>query len=149
MRHIGRNKHKAKEVIPQVVLPESSTLQFSFKHIDLQNVKFSLGACPNEFWVPFLNELHRYSQLPVEEFTDMNNNDHRHMITFTETSEPSGFAHLDTEQLGYMETWQFAVGVERWRVIGFLVDPTFYIVWLDPNHALYDGTPAGSPFLDA
>ena len=140
MRHKDRvkTKPKLKITIPEPVLPDSQTIQFSFKHVDLNNSKFSLDRCPQEFWWPFLAELHRYSQFPIEEFENQSNDNHRHIITFDETSEPNGFTHLDMEQLGYVETWQFAICVERWRVIGFLVAPIFYVVWLDPSHALYN-----------
>ena len=137
----GKDKPKPKGIIPEPVLSDSQTIQFSFKHIDLNNGKFGPTLCPQEFWLPFLSELHRYSQFPVDSFEDQNNGDHRHTITFDDTSEPAGFAHLDMEQLGYVQVWQFAVGIRRWRVVGFLVAPIFYIVWLDPNHALYDGRP--------
>jgi hypothetical protein len=123
--------------IPLVVVPDAKTLQFSFKHLDLENPKFPVNVCTADFWMAFARELHRYSQLPVDEFTDANNDDHRHFIFFEETSVPHGFSHLDTEQVGWLEPWQFQIGVERWRVMGFVLDDTFFIVWLDPRHALY------------
>lgn len=144
MKHKNKGKTRFKSTIPEPVLPDSQTIQFSFKHIDLNNSKFSLEHCPQEFWQPFMAELHRYSQCPINDFEDQSNGNHRHIITFDETSEPEGFAHLDMEQLGYAATWQFAVGVQQWRVIGFLAASIFYIVWLDPSHALYAKGPEGT-----
>lgn len=66
------------------------------------------------------------------------------MIFFDETSEPEGFQsipEMDRDQAGYAEGWQFSVDPDLpwrdWRAHGILIDDTFYIVWLDENHALY------------
>lgn len=36
------------------------------------------------------------------------------------------------------EYWQFRVNKSKGRVIGFLIDGVFYVVWLDPHHNLTD-----------
>lgn len=42
------------------------------------------------------------------------------------------------EQLQLLEAWQFQLSSnEHGRVHGFFIDTTFYVVWLDPDHALY------------
>lgn len=133
---MGKSKTTAKRAIPTVVEPNPKTLLFSFKHLDLGNGKFSMEDCTSSFWRSLAIQLQRYSQLTVQDFLDMNNNDHRHMIDWSETTEPTGFAHLDTDQIGYSEPWQFGID-SRGRVSGLLIEPTFYIIWLDPNHALY------------
>lgn len=86
------------------------------------------------------DRLLRYSGWTVDQSLDQNNDEHRHVIDFAETTE-TGFWHLDTEQLAYLKPWQFQVGAEESRVAGFIVDDTFYIVWLDYNHALYTRQP--------
>jgi hypothetical protein len=83
----------------------------------------------------------------MEQFKDQQNNDHRHTICFDDTTETDGFLaapYIDPDQNNYLEPWQFAVcppSAENdkadWRVHGFLADDVFYIVWLDPYHALY------------
>jgi hypothetical protein len=135
----GRKQRKqpASWPIPPIVQPNAKTLQFSFKHLDLQNPTFPVSACTADFWVALAAKLVEYSQWPVEVFEDQNHEAHRHTIDFAETSEPNGFAHLGMDNLGYATTWQFQVGVDRWRVLGFLLDDVFYVVWLDPNHCLY------------
>jgi hypothetical protein len=93
------------------------------------------------FFLELIIALHRYSTWPEEDFVNENNNEHRHRIWFPQTSEPEGFAGapgIDPDQLGFLEPWQFSICRESdWRVHGFIVDGTFYVVWLDPNHALY------------
>jgi hypothetical protein len=137
---MARNKRTPRPRIPPVVVqPNVATLQFSLKHLDTTNPKIPLDDCTKEFWVNLVREIHRYSQFTVDLFNDQNHEDRRHTIAFEETSEPDGFKQLDTDQLAYVQAWQFSIGRERWRVAGFLLDDTFYIVWLDPNHALYAG----------
>jgi hypothetical protein len=133
-------KHRKQPVkwpIPPIVQPDARTLQFSFKHLDINNQRFSVDSCTAEFWISLAKKIVEYSQWPVTLFEEQNNEDHRHIIDFTETCEPNGFSHLGTDQLAYVETWQFQVGIGRWRVLGFLLDDVFYVVWLDPNHRLY------------
>lgn len=36
------------------------------------------------------------------------------------------------------EYWQFRISKTKGRVIGFLIDEVFYVVWLDPHHNLTD-----------
>ena len=91
-----------------------------------------------------LSQLQRFSTWSVDRFTDQNNKDHRHIIDFDRTSELDGFINapnIDRDQLGYQDAWQFSVDPDRpeslWRVHGILIDDTFYVVWLDPEHKLY------------
>jgi hypothetical protein len=133
-------KRTKRFLIPPVVQPDAKTLQFSFKHLDTENAKFSVNECSADFLLALIKKIREYSQWPTDVFIDQNHEEHRHLIDFAGTSEPDGFAHLGTDQLAYVETWQFRVGKDRWRVMGFLLEDVFYIVWLDPNHRLYDGT---------
>lgn len=129
---------KARRIPTPVFEPNVNTLKFSFKYLDLHNDKFSLNACTCEFWEALIREIHEYSQMAVDAFLDQNHQQRRHVIDFSETTEQLGFSHLDTEQLVFEESWQFQVGSNGpWRVSGFLVDDTFFIVWLDPGHRLY------------
>lgn len=59
------------------------------------------------------------------------------MHDWQKTTEPDGYSELN-EQLQGCEPWQFQLSAnEHGRVHGILIDQVFYIVWLDPNHALY------------
>ncbi len=119
--------------------PDERLVQFSFKHLDGTNPKFRAQDCPIEFWCAFMDRLKLYSRLTVEIFQDQNNPDRRHIIDFARTTEPSGFTSVDTDQLAYEQPWQFDLATARpWRIAGLLVEEIFYVVWLDPNHLLYD-----------
>ena len=81
-----------------------------------------------------------YSAGSVDEFLDQNNKEHRHVIDFEATREKDGFMGapgVDEDQLNYAQAWQFGVAVKtEWRVHGFVIEDTFYVVWLDPMHRL-------------
>jgi|SRR5580700_162221 hypothetical protein len=125
--------------IPAPVIPPAiQTLKFSFQHLDHLSERFPLSGCGPEFLRQFLHTIHEMSSWTVEQFTDQNNRERRHVIDFSETCEPHGFSNLDQDQLAYHESWQFCLlPTEQWRVHGILIDDTFFVVWLDQNHVLY------------
>jgi hypothetical protein len=125
--------------IPAPILPPATaSLKFSFRHLDIHTDKFQIRNCSAEFLRALLEAVREFSSWSVEQFCDPNNRERRHVIWFPDTTEPDGFPNLDAEQLSYHESWQFQLIRERdWRVHGILIDDTFYIVWLDPNHCLY------------
>jgi hypothetical protein len=136
---------------PQPVPTDQLPLRFSFKHIHLESDKFHHSNCCLEYFTKLFESLRRYSTWKVEDFKQENNDEHRHLIWFPDTTEPTGFANvpnIDNEQFGYEVGLQFEVCPDkrgiRWRVHGILIDDTFFIVWLDPNHLLY-GPKAAKP----
>jgi hypothetical protein len=137
---------KQNERIPALSRPavDSLPLRFSFKYLDFGNTKFLPSKCTPAYLHELFKILHRFSGWAVRDFIDQNNDEHRHIIDFTQTSEMDGFQHIpaiDQEQFGYQEGWQFGVYPEvywnRWRAHGILLDDTFYLVWLDEKHLLY------------
>lgn len=76
----------------------------------------------------------------------MENDERRHLIDFKETYEPEGFSGIDPfgENVWTDEGWQFSLPGVRgeasgaWRVHGFIANDMFHIVWLDPEHKLYE-----------
>jgi hypothetical protein len=128
--HVGR--------IPPAMPPPEEDLRFSFKHIDLQQGKFSVDRCRKGYLHCFLDRLRAVCRIRVQEFrTNRSPSLRAHRICFAETSEPNGFAHLN-EQLRAEEAWQFEITSNKHgRVHGLLVDDTFYVVWIDPDHQLY------------
>ncbi len=114
-------------------------LQFSFKHLDADHPRFRMNDCSQEFLRTLLLQIKIYSEYTEEQFTDENNDDRRHKNFWADTSEPDGFTHLGVEMQNEY-SWQFALNSpydkDSWRVHGMLVDNIFYVVWLDPDHAL-------------
>ena len=61
-----------------------------------------------------------------------------HPVRWADTTEPAGFDHVNPRTLAQIVPFQFAVSANKYgRVHGFWVEDTFYVVWLDPAHALY------------
>jgi hypothetical protein len=123
---------------------EDKPLRFSFKHLDTANPKFNPSECSTEYFCKLLATLQCFSTWTVDQFIDQTNKEHRHIIDFGTTSEPDGFQNvpgLDRDQIGYVDGWQFSVYPDvpwsDWRAHGILIDDTFYIVWLDPEHRLF------------
>jgi hypothetical protein len=122
--------------IPPVIIPaEDELLSFSFRHLDLEHPKFSVAKCQADYLAAFLSKIQQYSNWPVGMFCDQNNQDHRHIIWFPDTTEPAGFPNIDADQLAYHESWQFGISW-GWRAHGILIGNIFYVVWLDPEHLL-------------
>lgn len=126
------------------VQPYDKPLRFSFKHFDPEHYKFHVLECSPDFMRFLLLQLQVFSTWSVETFADQNNKEHRHVIDFDQTSERDGFINvpnIDRDQLGFHEAWQFSVDPAKperlWRVHGILIDDTFYVIWLDPEHRLY------------
>jgi hypothetical protein len=121
--------------IPTPVVQEDDRfVKFSFKYLETDCNEFHVGKCSGEFLVALVRRLREYSSMPVDSFLDQENDHHRHIIDFRQTR----FPHVNLEQLAYEESWQFQVAPwTDWRVYGILVQDTFFVMWLDTDHALY------------
>ena len=142
---MAKKRPKVRGSIPEPRIPISqSPLKFSFKHLHLEHGKFRGTLCTDTYFHRLFEALRLFSTWTVERFTDENNKEHRHRIDFPQTSEPDGFQNIpnvDSEQFGYEDGFQFSVCPEdrgnRWRAHGILIDDTFFLVWLDPEHQLF------------
>jgi hypothetical protein len=141
---VAARKGRKRKILVQRLTPEQRPVRFSFKHLDLDNPKFQCSECSKEFFEELLACLHMLSTWSIEVFRDQNNNQHRHVIDFMQTSEPDGFLgvpNIDPEQFGFHESWQFSVcpddHANQGRVHGVLIDDTFFVVWLDHHHRLF------------
>ncbi len=65
-----KRRGRQNESLPNVVLPEANTLQFSFKHLAIGSQKFPLGDCDVEFWPSLMQSLQGYSHMRVDDFQD-------------------------------------------------------------------------------
>jgi hypothetical protein len=126
--------------IPPAEVPDKPVV-FSFKHLDDGNTRFGMAQHQDRvaYTDVLVTRLKEICCLTLNEFIrPLNNKSLRsHQIDFDETSEPSGFPILS--QLWKDRPWQFSLTSNEYgRVHGFLVANTFYVVWFDPMHALYD-----------
>lgn len=126
--------------IPPPIVPDEALrfIKFSFKYIDHNSDQFNLQECSEDFLRQLVLKVFEYSSWSLDAFRDSNNDDNRHVIDFRETCRPRGFTNVNREQLAYEECWQFGLSHKAdYRVHGILLEDTFFVIWLDPEHLLY------------
>ncbi|WP_109485033.1 hypothetical protein [Occallatibacter savannae] len=141
---MAKRKKRTGEVQPPVLPVDERRIRFSLEYLDLNHTRFPLEQCSKEFHDALLRKILEYQTFTVDQFTqsDPRAGIRRHPIYFPETQEPEGFNVDPTQvELWTDSAWQFGLPIpdgqdDLWRVHGFLAEETFYIVWLDPNHAL-------------
>jgi len=126
-----------------------SRISFSYKYLETQNSKFPCGNGDIKYWTTFIKRLKAISSMTAKELQNNNSKALRcHRIDWAETTEKNGFGipkpkdEYGKEIENYdiaAEAYQFAITAnECGRVHGFFIEEIFYIVWLDPNHLLYE-----------
>jgi hypothetical protein len=118
--------------------PMLEAIHFSFKHLDMNNKKFSINTKTNQY---FQKMLERLKNICMMKKTDIIHNNSKalraHQIDWQKTSEKQGFTNLN-EQLRQIPPYQFEISSnQHGRVHGFFIDNIFFIVWFDPDHKLY------------
>lgn len=133
---MSKKKPQSKIVPSQPKLPES--LGFSFKYLQTHNEKFSIRDRDANYFTVLLERLRDLSTLTVQEVKMNRSQSLRcHSIKWRETTEPNGFGIPNEKELVTIP-YQFSLSTnEHGRVHGFFIEDVFYIVWLDPNHNLY------------
>jgi hypothetical protein len=124
--------------IPTPSKPGHSGLSFSFKHFRNRD-PFQIENGGDGYPLALLERLKAVCAMSALEMKVSRSPALRcHPIAWGETTQPDGFDHLNAFMREQTEPYQFEVSVnEHGRVHGFFIDDVFYIVWLDPEHALY------------
>ncbi len=125
--------------IPAQNPPADENLVFSFRHLDLiSNPKFSIKRCKDGYLQKFLERLKTLNTITVRDFRENKSKSFRsHTHDWSSTTERGGFSFLN-DQLRALPGWQFEISSnEHGRIHGFLIDRTFFVVWIDPDHLLY------------
>ncbi len=130
-----------KKPLPKIVPSQPKppkVLGFSFKYLQTQNEKFSIRDRDANYFTAFLERLRDLSTLTAQEVKMNRSQSLRcHPIKWRETTEPNGFGIANEKELVTIP-YQFSLSSnEHGRVHGFFIEDIFYIVWLDPNHNLY------------
>ena len=121
--------------------PPAPTLKFSFKYLQPDHPAFHAEQRQGEYFRTLLARMRDLCCMNVLEFRDQHSKALRiHRIEFGDTRvSVRGFGISGGDEFDD-EAWQFALSAnEHGRVHGFLVDDTFYVRWLDPDHRLYAG----------
>lgn len=113
-------------------------VSFSFKYLDTNNYKFAYRSQSINYWTTLLDRLKALSDLTALELIRNRSQALRcHPIDWSTTSE-SGFGIPSEEQLVQVP-YQFSLSSNaHGRIHGFFIEEVFHIVWLDPNHLLYN-----------
>ena len=110
------------------------SFSFSFACFDRSHKLFNLGnnehgeTVSSGWFLALLDCLKSVSNMDIVSMQTSSHDMHRIDWKKTNASVPDG-----EEQREY---WQFRINKSRGRIIGFLIDRVFYIVWLDPHHNL-------------
>ena len=132
-----RNKQSTSEIkrIP-VEIPKG--ISFYFRYLQNDNQKFTVQNRDARYFESFLMRLRDLSTLTFAEIINNRSKSLRcHLIDWEDITEPNGFGIPNEEQI-VNSPYQFQISSnEHGRVHGFFLDNIFYIVWLDPNHNLY------------
>lgn len=118
------------------------SFSFSFACFDRTHPLFNLGSnrgdgiIGGKWFLDLLDCLKNVSNKTVSELRVGTYDLHPIDWSKTNTSAPCTNSQI--------EYWQFRVNKSKGRIIGFLIDGVFYIVWLDPYHNLTDSEGYGS-----
>ena len=106
------------------------SLSFSFACFDRTHKLFNLADISEAWFLDLLDCLKNVCNKTIPELQTSIYDLHRVNWNNANASLPN-----NSEGLEY---WQFRLNKTRGRVIGFIIDNVFYIVWLDAHHNLTD-----------
>lgn len=115
----------------------SELVNFSFKYLQTDHEKFVCSAHDAGYYLEVFKRIKDVCTIKKMELMQSGSKALRfHKINWDDTTE-DGFGFPNEEQV--VDTpYQFSISSnEHGRVHGFFILTTFYIVWLDKNHALY------------
>lgn len=115
---------------------------FSFACFDRSHDLFNLGGSSEDGTVGgrwFIDLLDCFKSVNNMDFSEVKTSLHDlHPIRW---QSANAAPPNNSEQYEY---WQFRINKSKGRVIGFIIDGIFYVVWLDPHHNLTDSEGYGS-----
>ncbi|MDD2790931.1 MAG: hypothetical protein PHU40_09745 [Sulfurimonas sp.] len=117
---------------------DEKPLVFSFKYFDESNDKFHIEHKTVPYVVDMVKQLQTISRMTLSEIRKAGDALRFHSIDFKspKVSEDT----LDIKDPSIMAdscSYQFQISKRRGRIIGFILNNTFYIKWFDPEHNLY------------
>ncbi len=133
---INRNQIGEKPVLPfNGSAVSEKSFSFSFACFDRDHDLFNLGdhtsdgTVSGKWFLDLLDCLKSVSNMTIPQLKNSSHDFHPIDWDKTNTRKPENSIQCD-------EYWQFRLNKSKGRVIGFLIDGVFYIVWLDPHHNL-------------
>lgn len=119
---------------------KNKLISFSLKYWDKLNKKFCVKKCGSKYFNKLLERFQSISELTTNQVrTSHADNLRFHLHEWHKTTEPTGYSSLP-KHLKDTPPCQFQISSnEHGRVHGFFIGEIFFVVWLDPEHALYNG----------
>ena len=145
---MGRQAVKSDTPVKVERLPFNGTVvsdrgfSFSFACFDRTHKLFNLGGdgetgtVSSGWFIDLLDCLKSVSNMSIQDMKRSMHDLHPINWSRANASTPDGQMQADY--------WQFRVNKSKGRVIGFLIDGVFYVVWLDPHHNLTDSEGYGT-----
>ena len=118
------------------VITSEKGFSFSFSCFDRTNSLFNLGGNADDGTVGgswFIDLIECFKSVNSKTISELIGSIHDYHPVDWSSANVS--APPDSDQLEYH---QFRINKSKGRVIGFLIDGVFYVVWLDPHHNLTD-----------
>ena len=153
---MGHKKPKISNEPQNIISPANikninTQLVISFEYLDTGSKKYSMNAIGDnkttiKFYNDFFNKLKEYEKLDnfkkyVHDNLVFRVKNHIHPIDWKDNKiRESGFNCLDSRLMEQIreECWQLGINNHGFRIHGFFIENVFYVVWLDPNHELYE-----------
>jgi hypothetical protein len=113
-------------------------VRFSFRFFDGSDEEICPRTLAEDYVRTLVERMRDISSMTSQEFASNKSKALRaHTHDLEQTSRPNGFGALN-EQFRALPGWQFQLTVDaHGRVHGFIIDNTFFVVWLDRDHVLH------------
>ena len=135
---IHKSVDKAKKALPKLdIAALNETVKYSFKYFQSDHPRFypDTGVYDNNGILELIQRLKGISMMNMNDFMNKYSKSLRnHLIRWEDTAISDGYVHLP---FAIELPFQFEISLSHGRVHGFIIDTTFYVVWLDQEHQLY------------
>lgn len=111
-------------------------LRFSFHYFDREHEAFNCGGTRSEWFIGLLDSLREVSKLNLHELKQQRQHYDAHEHDWDGLDYTYTLPELLWDQVRD-HCLQFRISKSEGRVHGFVINNTFYVVWLDPHHNLY------------
>lgn len=121
-------------------------ISFSFKYFNDTHDKFVCADRDSRYWMTLVARFRDLSGYPALQLRQENNKTLRcHPIDWNSRGVSETCFGIPGEEQLVDTPYQFSLtSNEHGRVHGFFIENIFFVVWLDPEHQLYAGNPAGN-----
>ncbi len=111
------------------------TLKFSFRFLDFTDPLFQIDHCESGWFKQLLERKKNYCTMHPIKIKMGGDSTRCHPIDWSETKKPSGFNIKGFSE--DVEAHQLTISQSHGRIVGFFTEDVFNVVWLDPDHNLY------------